>query len=148
MTAAQWPRRGAPKATKRPDLEALTGLRSGKPHYYPEYRIAAERLRRVILALERISGALVRTMEGSEALVRAVVDAAAEHLSAEWVVFALVEGELPDVRPRHLVRGPSDDTPAHVRHHVDQVSGGHPDGEHDAHQARHHLHVQIGRAHV
>ena len=143
MTAAQWPRRGAPKAAKRPDLEALTGLRSGKPHYYPEYRIAAVRLRRVILALERISGALVRTMEGSEALVRAVVDAAAEHLSAEWVVFALVEGELPDVRPRHLVRGPSDDTPEHVRHHVDQVSGGHPDGEHDAHQARHHLHVPI-----
>ena len=75
--------------------------------------------------------------------MRAVVDAAAEHLSAEWVVFALVEGELPDVRPRHLVRGPSDDTPEHVRHHVDQVSGGHPDGEHDAHQARHHLHVPI-----
>jgi len=141
--AAQWPRRGGPKAPKRPDLEALTGLRSGKPHYYPEYRIAAERLRRVILALERISGALVRTMEGSEALVRAVVDAAAEHLSAEWVVFALVEGELPDVRPRHLVRGPSADTPEHVRHHVDQVAGGHPDGEHDAHQARHHLHVPI-----
>jgi signal transduction histidine kinase len=143
VTAAQWPRRGGPKAAKRPDLEALTGLRSGKPHYYPEYRIAAVRLRRVILALERISGALVRTMEGSEALVRAVVDAAAEHLSAEWVVFALVEGELPDVRPRHLVRGPSDDIPEHVRHHVDQVSGGHPDGEHDAHQARHHLHVPI-----
>ena len=141
--AAQWPRRGGPRATKRPDLEALTGLRSGKPHYYPEYRIAAVRLRRVILALERISGALVRTMEGSEALVRAVVDAAAEHLSAEWVVFALVEGELPDVRPRHLVRGPDDDTPEHVRHHVDQVREGLPDGEHEAHESRHHLHVPI-----
>jgi signal transduction histidine kinase len=139
VTAAQWPRRGS----RRPDLEALTGLRSGKPHYYPEYRISAERLRRVILALERISGALVRTMEGSEALVRAVVDAAAEHLSAEWVVFALVQGELPDVRPRHLVRGPSEDVPEHVRRHVDQVSGGHPDGEHDAQAARHHLHVPI-----
>jgi signal transduction histidine kinase len=141
--AAQWPRRGGPKATKRPDLEALTGLRSGKPHYYPEYRISAERLRRVILALERISGALVRTMEGSEALVRAVVDAAAEHLSAEWVMFALVEGELPDVQPRHLVRGPDDDTPEHVRHHVDQVREGLPDDEHDAHESRHHLHVPI-----
>jgi signal transduction histidine kinase len=140
---AQWPRRGTPKTPRRPDLEALTGLRSGKPHYYPEYRIAAERLRRVILALERISGALVRTMEGSEALVRAVVDAAAEHLSAEWVVFALVQGELPDVRPRHLVRGPHGETPAHVRHHVDQVRDGSPDGDHDAHQARHHLHVPI-----
>ena len=80
----------------------------------------------MILALERISGALVRTMEGSEALVRAVVDAAAEHLSAEWVVFALVEGELPDVRPRHLVRGPHGETPEHVRHHVDQVRAAAP----------------------
>jgi signal transduction histidine kinase len=143
MTAAQWPRRGSPKTSRRPDLEALTGLRSGKPHYYPEYRIAAERLRRVILALERISGALVRTMEGSEALVRAVVDAAAEHLSADWVVFALVEGELPDVRPRHLVRGPDDETPPHVQEHVEQVRTAGPDGTHDEHQRRHHLHVPI-----
>jgi signal transduction histidine kinase len=141
--AAQWPRRGTPKTSRRPDLEALTGLRSGKPHYYPEYRISAERLRRVILALERISGALVRTMEGSEALVRAVVDAAAEHLSADWVVFALVEGELPDVRPRHLVRGPEGETPSHVQEHVDQVRTAGPDGTHDEHQRRHHLHVPI-----
>ena len=141
--AAQWPRRGTPKTPRRPDLEALTGLRSGKPHYYPEYRISAERLRRVILALERISGALVRTMEGSEALVRAVVDAAAEHLSADWVVFALVEGELPDVRPRHLVRGPEGETPSHVQEHVDQVRTAAPDGTHDEHQRRHHLHVPI-----
>src|SRR5580765_4361805 len=108
VTTAQWPpRRTAPRmpGRERPDIEALTGLRSGKPHYYPEYRISAERLHRVIHALERISAALVRTAEGSEALVRAVVEAAAEHLSADWVVFALVEGELPDVRPRHLVRG-------------------------------------------
>ncbi len=132
-----------PKTSRRPDLEALTGLRSGKPHYYPEYRISAERLRRVILALERISGALVRTMEGSEALVRAVVDAAAEHLSADWVVFALVEGELPDVRPRHLVRGPEGETPSHVQEHVDQVRTAGPDGTHDEHQRRHHLHVPI-----
>ena len=141
--AAQWPRRGGPRAARRPDLEALTGLRSGKPHYYPEYRISAERLRRVISALERISGALVRTMEGSEALVRAVVDAAAEHLSAEWVVFALVEGELPDVRPRHLVRGPEAEPPQHISHHVEQVRTGLPDGTHADHQRRHHLHVPI-----
>ena len=59
----------------RPDLEALTGLRSGKPHYFPEHRTYAERLRRVILALERISAALMHTTEGSDALVRAVVEA-------------------------------------------------------------------------
>ena len=38
--------------------------------------------------------------------MRAVVEAAADHLSAEWVVFALVDGELADAHPRHLVRGP------------------------------------------
>ncbi len=148
--AAQWPRRGGRGTSgRRPDLEALTGLRSGKPHYYPEYRIAAERLHRVIQALEGISGALVRTTEGSEELVRAVVEAAADHLSAEWVVFALVEGELPDARPRHLVRGPDGAPPQHVEQHVEQVRGGRPDGAHDEHQRRHHLHVPIrldGRA--
>ena len=149
MTAAQWPPRRA-NARPRPDLEALTGLRSGKPHYYPEYRVAAERMRRVIHALERISAALVRTMEGSEALVRAVVEAAANHLCAEWVVFALVDGELPDARPRHLVRGPDGaewpDTrtlPPRVRIHIDQVCHGVADGEHPAETARTHLHVPV-----
>ena len=64
MTTAQWPPRRVPTrpgSRRRPDLEALTGLRSGKPHYYPEYRISAERLHRVIHALDRISAALVRT---------------------------------------------------------------------------------------
>ena len=69
----------------------------------------------MIHALERISAALVRTTEGSEALVRAVVEAAADHLSAEWVVFALVDGELagrppaaPGARPgRRRARPPS-----------------------------------------
>lgn len=145
--AAQWPRRsGRP----RPDLEALTGLRSGKPHYYPEYRESAERLRRVIQALEGISAALVRTMEGSEALVRAVVEATADHLSAEWVVFALAEGELPDSQPRHLVRGPDGAewsvaraVPQRVRSHVEQLRGGVPDDHHDAQTSLRHLHVPI-----
>ncbi len=135
----------------RPDLEALTGLRSGKPHYYRENRMSAERLHRVIHALERISAALVRTMEGSEALVRAVVEATADHLSAEWVVFALVDGELVDATPRHLVRGPTgaespDRTglPARVAEHLDAVASG--DGghhEHDAELRRRHLHVPV-----
>ena len=68
---------------RRPtDLEALTGIRSGKPSFYPENRNSAERLRRVIHALDQLSAALVRTVEGSGALVRAVVAAAADHLSA------------------------------------------------------------------
>lgn len=150
MTTAAWPPKRTP-ARPRPDLEALTGLRSGKPHYYPEYRVAAERMRRVIHALERISAALVRTMEGSEALVRAVVEAAANHLCAEWVAFALVDGELPDARPRHLVRGPDGaewpdmaTVPVRVREHVRHVHDGPLDDDHHPLEVtRRHLHVPV-----
>lgn len=145
--AAQWPRRGQ---RPRPDLEALTGLRSGKPHYYPEFRESAQRLHRVVQAMEGISAALVRTTEGSEALVRAVVEATAEHLSAEWVVFALSQGELPDSRPRHLVRGPDgvewphpESVPVPVWQHVAQVRDGVHDDHHDAQTRLRHLHVPI-----
>ena len=153
MTTAQWPPRRTTRRTsarQRPDLEALTGLRSGKPHYYPEYRISAERLHRVIHALERISAALVRTTEGSEALVRAVVEAAADHLSADWVVFALVDGELKESVPRHLVRGPdgserttAEDVPEQVWRHLEQVCHGADRNEHDRELGRRHLHVPI-----
>jgi signal transduction histidine kinase len=151
VTTAAWPpRRTRSTGHPRPDLEALTGLRSGKPHYYPEYRTSAVRLHRVIQALERISAALVRTMEGSEALVRAVVEAAADHLSAEWVVFALTDGELPDAAPRHLVRGPDGaewphigSVPEQVRDHVRRVRRGAVEGEHAADVVRRHLHVPV-----
>ncbi len=159
MTAAPFPRRRTPAphangVRQRADLDALTGLRSGKPSFYPEYRVNAERLRRVILALDRISAALVRTMEGSEALVRAVADAAADHLSADWVVFALVAGELPDARPRHVVIGPDGVewvnlalVPDKVRRHVEAVQRGGPVVDdhvhHDDAEALRHLHVPI-----
>ncbi|WP_068159463.1 MadS family sensor histidine kinase [Rhodococcus phenolicus] len=93
-----------------PDLSQLTGLRSGKPTFYPQYRGAAERLERVVHALELISRALVRTVEGPETLICAVAEAARAHLSARWVVFALTDGMLPDAGPRRLVLGP-DATP-------------------------------------
>ncbi|MGD9525382.1 MadS family sensor histidine kinase [Pseudonocardia sp.] len=149
------PRRASVRARVRADLEALTGLRSGKPHYFPEHRESAERMRRVIHALDRISAALVRTTEGSEALVRAVVDAAADHLSAEWVVFALVDGELPDARPRHLVLGPDgvewpdcSSLPERVLGHIADVRHGddqaHEDQDaHDREVARRHVHVPV-----
>ncbi|MGQ0576813.1 MAG: MadS family sensor histidine kinase [Pseudonocardia sp.] len=155
MTTAQWPPRRSPvRGRGRADLEALTGLRSGKPHYFTEHREAAERLRRVIHALDRISAALVRTTEGSEALVRAVVDAAADHLSAEWVAFALVDGELSDARPRHLVLGPDrvewpdpQSLPARVLAHIDHVRrdvhGADHEADHDPEQARRHVHVPV-----
>ena len=93
-----------------PDLSVLTGLRSSKSTFYPQYRGAAERLERVVHALELISRALVRTVEGPETLVCAVAEAARAHLSARWVVFALTDGTLPDAGMRRLVLGP-DGTP-------------------------------------
>jgi signal transduction histidine kinase len=150
VTTAAWPPKRTRTPHPRPDLEALTGLRSGKPHYYPEYRTSAMRLHRVIHALERISAALVRTMEGSEALVRAVVEAAADHLSAEWVLFVLADGALPDAAPRHLVRGPDGaewpdlaTVPERVRTHVAHVRAGTADGEHSPETGRRHLHVPV-----
>ena len=140
----------APGPRPRPDLDALTGLRSGKPSFYPEYRVNAERLRRVIGSLDRISAALVRTMEGSEALVRAVADAAADHLSADWVVLALVDGELTDAEPRHVVIGPDGVewselrlVPDRVRRHITLLQGGTGTEDDDDDSDRRHLHVPI-----
>jgi signal transduction histidine kinase len=89
-----------------PDLAVLTGLRSGKGSYWTQYRGAAERLERVVHALDLISRALVRTVEGPETLVCAVAEAARAHLAARWVVFALTDGALHDSGPRRLVLGP------------------------------------------
>lgn len=86
-----------------PDLERLTGVRSGKPTFYPEFRVAAQRTERVIAALDAISRALVQTVNGPEKLVRAAAEAARVHLGAEWVLLALADGALPEARPRHLI---------------------------------------------
>jgi signal transduction histidine kinase len=143
-----------------PDLDVLTGIRSGKPSFYVEYLASAERLRRVIHALDRISRALVRTTEGPGTLVRAVAEAAAEHLTAHWVVFALADGALPEAAPRALVLGPDlveastenpEALPPYVLRHLQAVrrgdhdpadahaDGGPADRSHDAH----HLHVPV-----
>ncbi|SFK06587.1 Signal transduction histidine kinase [Amycolatopsis sacchari] len=84
-------------------LGALTGVRSGKRSYYPEYVRTAERLERAVGALDRISRALVRTGEGPRALVEAVVRAAADHVQADWLLFALADGALRAARPRFLL---------------------------------------------
>ena len=118
------------------DLDLLTGIRSGKPSFYVEYLASAERLRRVIHALDRISRALVRTTEGPGTLVRSVAEAAAEHLTAHWVVFALADGALPEAAPRALVLGPDlveaatdtpEELPPFVLRHLQAVRR----GEHD-----------------
>ncbi len=86
-----------------PDLERLTGVRSGKSTFYPELRVAAQRTERVVAALDAISRALVQTVHGPEPLVRAVAEAARTHLDADWVLLALADGALPEARPRHLI---------------------------------------------
>jgi signal transduction histidine kinase len=86
-----------------PDLDRLTGIRSGKSTFYPEFRVAAQRTERVISALDAISRALVQTVHGPEPLVRAVAEAARTNLGADWVLLALADGALPEARPRHLI---------------------------------------------
>lgn len=89
--------------TATPDLDRLTGVRSGKGSFYPEFRVAAQRTERVVAALDAISSALVQTTHGPEPLVRAVAEAARTHLGADWVLLALADGALPEARPRHLI---------------------------------------------
>lgn len=131
------------------DLATLTGIRSGKPSYYPAYLSSTERLERVIHALDRISRALVRTVEGPGTLVRSVVQAAADHLSAECVLFAVADGALPDAELRHLVVGPDggevadlDALPETVRTHLRAARAGtlhlHP-----PHAVAQHIHVPV-----
>ncbi|OLT47590.1 histidine kinase [Saccharomonospora sp. CUA-673] len=85
------------------DLGALTGVRSGKRSFYPEYVRSAERLENAVRALDSISRALVRTAEGPRELVEAVAHAAAEHLHAEWLLVAVADGALQAAQPRFLV---------------------------------------------
>lgn len=92
-----------PRPDPSGDLESLVGLRSVKGTHYAQFRGVEQRLTRVVGALERISRALVRTAEGPETLVLAVLDAAREHLAADWVLFALSDGRLERTGPRHLM---------------------------------------------
>jgi signal transduction histidine kinase len=84
------------------DLEILTGLRSGKRSYYPEYVRSAERLEHVVRELDGISRALVRTAAGPRALVEWVVRTATAHLRADWLLFVVADGALPAAHPRLL----------------------------------------------
>ncbi|MCI4676362.1 MadS family sensor histidine kinase [Candidatus Mycolicibacterium alkanivorans] len=86
-------------------LDELTGIRSGKRSYYPAYVRSNERLHDTVRALDRISAAVVRTHEGPRTLVEAVLQAAADHLQADWVMFALADEAMPAARPRFLMLG-------------------------------------------
>ncbi|WP_245559913.1 histidine kinase, partial [Nocardia asiatica] len=86
-------------------MGVLTGVRSGKRSFYPAYVRSAERLENAVRALDRISRALVRTAEGPRGLVEAVLQAAADHLQADWLLVTLSDGALQAARPRFLLLG-------------------------------------------
>jgi signal transduction histidine kinase len=116
---------GHPRGVATPDLERLTGVRSGKGTFYPEFRVTAQRLERVVAALDAISRALVQTVNGPENLVRAVAEAARTHLNAVWVLLALADGALPEARPRHLILDA-----AGVAYSFEDLSGARDPGPH------------------
>lgn len=84
-------------------LGELTGVRSSKRSFYPEYVRSTERLAVAVQALDEISRAVVRSGEGPRSLVEAVLSAAVDHLEAEWVLFAVADGALRGVRPAFLL---------------------------------------------
>jgi len=117
--------------TVLPDLDRLTGVRSGKRTYYREYQRSNERLQRTVTAMDSISRALVRTAEGPRPLIEEVGRVAAEHLQASWMVIALADGALTDARPRFLVVDPdgtlldrADDLPEATRRELADVRAG------------------------
>lgn len=75
------------------DLVAqLTGVRSSKPTFYPQYRDTAESLNRSITALESASSALTSVATGPEPLAEVFVAAAARIFDAPWALL-LVDHE-------------------------------------------------------
>lgn len=120
-----------PVDSGRPDLASLTGLRSGKRSYYREYRESDERLARAVRAMDSISRALVRTVEGPRGLLEEVARTASAHLSAHWTLLSLADGQLPGARPRFVVVDSErqvvadDDLPSVVRRELGSLRAGH-----------------------
>lgn len=113
------------------DLDALTGLRSGKRSYYPALQRSNKRLEHTVQALDSISRAVVRTAAGPRALVEEVLRAAAAHLNAGWVLLALADDALPDARPRFLaldgdgvLHGQPGSLPECLRRELEELRGG------------------------
>ena len=117
---------------QRLDLATLTGVRSGKTSYYRAYVRSDERMQHAVRAMDSISRALVRTVEGPRGLLEEVVRAAAAHLNAEWTVLALSDGHLRGARPRFLasdgdgdITVDEDDLPTSVKLELQSIRAGH-----------------------
>ncbi|KXT56768.1 histidine kinase [Gordonia sp. QH-12] len=143
---------------KEPDLASLVGLRTVKAGHYAQFRGTAARLSRVMTALEGISKALVQTAEGPEALVVAVVETVRDHLGADWVLFALADGQLGKTTPRHLIASGDGrimafegvriateptDLPDQVLNRLNDVLRGERDVLHGPIVSEHHIHVPV-----
>lgn len=141
-----------------PDLASLVGLRTVKGSHYAQFRGTSARLGRVMTALEGISKALVQTVEGPEALVVAVVETVRDHLGADWVLFALADGQLGQTSPRHLIASGDGrimafegvsvatspvDLPDPVLNRLNDILRGEEDVLHGPIVAAHHLHVPV-----
>ncbi|MEU0269880.1 histidine kinase [Nocardioides sp. NPDC006303] len=118
-----------------PDLAALTGVRSGKRSYYRAFLRSDERMQQAVRAMDSISRALVRTVEGPRALLEEVARAAAVHLAAEWTILALADGHLTGARPRFIivghdgrVVGDEEELPGVVRRELGAIRAGHATG--------------------
>ena len=118
-----------------PDLAALTGVRSGKRSYYRAFLRSDERMQQAVRAMDSISRALVRTVEGPRALLEEVARAAAVHLAAEWTILALADGHLAGARPRFIivghdgrVVGDEEELPGVVRRELGAIRAGHATG--------------------
>ncbi|WP_347955568.1 MadS family sensor histidine kinase [Gordonia aichiensis] len=145
-------------AEPAPDLASLVGLRTVKGSHYAQFLGTAARLGRVMTALEGISKALVQTASGPEALVVAVVETVRDHLGADWVLFALADGQLGQTTPRHLIASGDGrimafegvgvateptDLPDPVLNRLNDVLRGEGDVLHGPIVAEHHLHVPV-----
>ncbi|MGH8933753.1 MAG: histidine kinase [Egibacteraceae bacterium] len=110
-------------------FERLTGLRSSKPTFYPEYRRKALSLDRAIQAFEQASAALCATTGGAHQLAHAVVDAVAMHYDRSWVAMSIIRPLFSEEAVRLVAHTPANRRPhdwsvlpAEVRALVDMVT--------------------------
>lgn len=93
---------GAADPDRLDRLDRLTGVRSGKGSFYREYVRSDERMQNAVRAMDSISRALVRTVEGPRGLLEEVARAAADHLEGRWTLLGLADAHLRGARPRFV----------------------------------------------
>lgn len=107
----------------------LTGLRSSKSTFYPEYRRKAEGLDRTVRTFARVSAALHAASEGAHRLAHSVVDALGAHYPRSWVAMTITSDVFPADVARLVASTPAPeqthdwaDLPADLRSLADAVT--------------------------